>query len=186
MASPFGYGMQYSWLLVIFATVLMFGCFIPLILPFGFVYFAYKYLVDKYNLVYVCPKIYESDERILHTALNYVIFCIILCQSAVGGFYFLKGLVTQGVTVLSVMVLSVALYCYRSYRRQTFRKKQMARMENIVENRREQTLHLGGRGTHENEEASAVLETFKGAYLHPILKEEEDQVEHGGDVQLII
>jgi hypothetical protein len=74
-------------MLCIFATVMTFSCFIPLILPLGFVHFGFKYLVDKYNLCYVCPKDYESEGKILHTALSYVVTCIVTFQVAMSAFF---------------------------------------------------------------------------------------------------
>jgi hypothetical protein len=38
----FLYGVQYSWLLCVFAIVLVFSVFIPLILPVGTIFFAVK------------------------------------------------------------------------------------------------------------------------------------------------
>jgi len=168
-ASPFAYSVQYSWNLVIFAIVLMFGCFIPLILPFGFVHFGVKYIVDKYNLVYVCPKLYESDGQILNTGLNYVIFCIILCQVVLGGFFAIKGQLLQGLVVLVVSIASISLFSYYSFRKQKFRKKQMHRIESVVKNREEQCLQLG-----EEDDQTNYLQAYKGAYLHPALHDDEE------------
>jgi hypothetical protein len=167
-SSPFAYGMQYAWALVIFATVLMFSCFIPLILPFGFVHFSYKYIVDKYNLVYVCPKLYESDGRLLDSVMQYVIFCIVVCQMVVAGFFFVKMHYIQTGVVLGLMLASVSLYCLYSFRKQNFRKKQIQRIESMVRNRGEvQQLDI-------EEEKHIGLQTYTGAYLHPVFKEGDE------------
>lgn len=162
-AAPFAYGMQYSWVLVIFATVLAFSSFIPLILPFGFAHFALKYLVDKYNLLYVCPKDREGDGKILHMSLNYVIFCVVFCQVLLAFFFLLKGHFLQTSLVLGTSICSLSIYLFYTYRRKNFRRKRRRQIESMYRNRQGIEGLDGG--------SVDLLHDYLGSYRPPLMQD---------------
>lgn len=70
-----GYSVPYNS--AIFTMVLVFSTIAPLVLPLGAVFFYLKYLLDKYNLIYVCPEQFESAGRISRSkSINYAIFSV--------------------------------------------------------------------------------------------------------------
>ena len=46
---------------MIFLCSLLFSALVPLISLFAFLVFFVKYFIDKYNLIFVYYKVYESD-----------------------------------------------------------------------------------------------------------------------------
>jgi len=60
----FDLGYHQSYCLCIFLNCLLFSVLVPIIPFFAFVFFNIKYYVDKYNLVFVYFKVYESGGKI--------------------------------------------------------------------------------------------------------------------------
>jgi len=141
----------------------VFSCFIPLILPFGCLFFVGKYITDKYNLVYVCPKDFDSDGKILNTALTYVIVVIVFSQLVMSGFFLVKQLFFQSLIIFLVMIFNIAFYSWLTYRRNKYLHKQTKMINQMYKNRN-------------NEEEEDVLEktdelnALKGAYVPECLK----------------
>jgi len=49
----FDLGYHFAFSLTIFTIVFIFSAAVPLIPAFGFIFFGFKYLIDKYNFVFV-------------------------------------------------------------------------------------------------------------------------------------
>ena len=49
----FDLGYHFAFSIMVFILILIFSASVPLIPLFGFIFFAFKYVVDKYNFVYV-------------------------------------------------------------------------------------------------------------------------------------
>ncbi|KAJ7547653.1 hypothetical protein O6H91_08G096700 [Diphasiastrum complanatum] len=49
----FDFAQYYAFNVTIFAMVLIYSTFAPIVLPFGALYFGYRYIVDKYNFLFV-------------------------------------------------------------------------------------------------------------------------------------
>ncbi|KAL3318467.1 Transmembrane protein 63C [Cichlidogyrus casuarinus] len=49
----FEFGLQYAWILCVFAVVSSYSVLCPLITPFGFIYLLMKYLTVRYNMYFV-------------------------------------------------------------------------------------------------------------------------------------
>lgn len=74
-----GYSVPYN--AAIFTMVLAFSTVAPLVLPFGSVFFFIKYMLDKYNLIYVCPEQFESAGKISRNKpISYSIIAVCLYQ----------------------------------------------------------------------------------------------------------
>lgn len=56
----FDIGFNIAFTQIIFCIVLIFAQVSPLITIFGSIYFAIKYFIDKYNLLYVFPNEYDG------------------------------------------------------------------------------------------------------------------------------
>jgi len=56
----FDLGYHLSFVVVVFTIVFLFSVTAPLISIFGFMFFTFKYFVDKYNFIWVYPKEMDS------------------------------------------------------------------------------------------------------------------------------
>lgn len=56
----FDLGYHFSFSITVFTVALIFSASTPLIPFFAFLFFAFKYLIDKYNFMYVYPTEFES------------------------------------------------------------------------------------------------------------------------------
>lgn len=76
----FDYGFNYSFSITVFVLTLCFSTTIPLIAPFGCLFFYIKYFVDKYNLLFVYPVEFESHGNIGFIVLKFVLLGIFFYQ----------------------------------------------------------------------------------------------------------
>lgn len=75
----FDFAQYYAFNLTIFALTLIYSSFAPLVVPVGAVYFGYRYIVDKYNFLFVYrvrgfPA--GNDGRLMDTVLCIMRFCV--------------------------------------------------------------------------------------------------------------
>lgn len=75
----FPFGVQYAWMLLIFAMTTMYSLACPLITPFGLLYMILKHFVDRYN-IYFAYGPSKISSRIHASAINIVIISITLQQ----------------------------------------------------------------------------------------------------------
>ncbi|PNF17520.1 hypothetical protein B7P43_G16939 [Cryptotermes secundus] len=75
----FPFGVQYAWMLLIFAMTTMYSLSCPLITPFGLLYMLLKHLVDRYNIYFVYGPS-KISSRIHASAISIVIISITLQQ----------------------------------------------------------------------------------------------------------
>jgi len=75
----FPFGVQYAWMLLIFAMTTMYSLSCPLITPFGLLYMVLKHFVDRYNIYFVYGPS-KISSRIHASAINIVIISITLQQ----------------------------------------------------------------------------------------------------------
>lgn len=75
----FPFGVQYAWMLLIFAMTTMYSLSCPLITPFGLLYMVLKHLVDRYNIYFVYGPS-KISSRIHASAISIVIISITLQQ----------------------------------------------------------------------------------------------------------
>jgi hypothetical protein len=73
----FDLGYHQSYSIVVMLNCLLFCPLVPLISFFAFFFFFIKYHVDKYNLVFVYFKIYESGGKIRKNVTNFMLFTLI-------------------------------------------------------------------------------------------------------------
>lgn len=70
----------------IFAMIFVFSTSVPIILPFGAMYFFLKYTIDKYNIVWVYPLEFESHGYLRQTVWIFMVISIGINQLFLIGF----------------------------------------------------------------------------------------------------
>lgn len=106
----FDYAQYYAFNLTIFALALIYSSFAPAIVPIAAVYFGYRYIVDKYNFLFmyrVRGLAATNDGKLLGTVLRVMKICIVLYIFAMLYFFYVRGdreklqfLCTLGVAVI--------------------------------------------------------------------------------------
>lgn len=106
----FDFAQYYAFNLTIFALTLIYSSFSPLVVPVGAVYFGYRYLVDKYNFLFVYrvrgfPA--GNDGRLMDTVLCIMRFCIDLFLLSMLLFFSVHGDSTklQAIFTLGLLVM---------------------------------------------------------------------------------
>jgi Calcium-dependent channel, 7TM region, putative phosphate len=67
--------------------IFLFSISVPIILPFGALFFLIKYLIDKYNIVCVYPLEFESHGYLRQTVCVFMIISIWIFQMFFIGFF---------------------------------------------------------------------------------------------------
>ncbi|TYJ10126.1 hypothetical protein E1A91_A11G186500v1 [Gossypium mustelinum] len=106
----FDFAQYYAFNLTIFALTLIYSSFAPLVVPVGAVYFGYRYVVDKYNFLFVYrvrgfPA--GNDGRLMDTVLSIMRFCLDLFLISMLLFFSVKGDSTklQAIFTLGLLVI---------------------------------------------------------------------------------
>jgi hypothetical protein len=114
----FDFAQYYAFNLTIFALTLVYCSFSPLVVPVGAVYFGYRYVVDKYNFLFVYrvrgfPA--GNDGRLMDTVLCIMRFCVDLFLLAMLLFFSVQGDSTklQAIFTLGLLVLYKLLPSHR-------------------------------------------------------------------------
>ncbi|XP_034243730.1 CSC1-like protein 1 [Thrips palmi] len=106
----FPFGVQYAWMLLIFAMTMVYSLSCPLITPFGLLYMVLKYLVDKHNLYFVYGPS-NISQRIHSTAINIVIVSIVMLQASFLALAVLrKGLNEIAIYSLTGLVITMCFF----------------------------------------------------------------------------
>lgn len=101
----FHFGVQYAWMLLIFAMTIIYSMVSPLITPLGTLCVIFKYLVDKYN-IYYAYKPSRINKNIHISAINFVLVSILLLQLSLL-FFSLIRLGLKGRTIYSLVLLLI-------------------------------------------------------------------------------
>lgn len=106
----FDFAQYYAFNLTIFALTMIYSSFAPLVVPVGAVYFGYRYVVDKYNFLFVYrvrgfPA--GNDGRLMDTVLTIMRFCVDLFLLSMLLFFAVHGDSTklQAIFTLGLLVL---------------------------------------------------------------------------------
>ena len=76
----FDYGYNYSFSITVFMLILCFSTHIPLITPFGALFFYIKYYIDKYNLLFLYPAEFESHGNVTEMIITFELIGIFFFQ----------------------------------------------------------------------------------------------------------
>lgn len=106
----FDFAQYYAFNLTILALTMMYSAFAPLVVPVGAVYFGYRYVVDKYNFLFVYrvrgfPA--GNDGRLMDTVLGIMRFCVDLFLLAMLLFFSVKGDSTKLEAIFTLVLLVV-------------------------------------------------------------------------------
>lgn len=106
----FDFAQYYAFNLTIFALTMIYSAFAPLVVPVGAIYFGYRYLVDKYNFLFVYrvrgfPA--GNDGRLMDTVLGIMRFCVDLFLLAMLLFFSVKGDSTKLQAIFTLVLLVV-------------------------------------------------------------------------------
>eukprot|EP00922_Rhytidocystis_sp_ex-Travisia-forbesii_P047220 GHVS01070341.1.p1 GENE.GHVS01070341.1~~GHVS01070341.1.p1 ORF type:complete len:1051 (-),score=215.20 GHVS01070341.1:374-3526(-) len=87
----FDFGYWYAFCLATFTLVMVFSVVVPLILPLGALFFAFKYRIDRYNFENGVWRVdQDSGGRIVGTACRYMLFAISFLQFCMAGFFIIQ------------------------------------------------------------------------------------------------
>lgn len=102
----FPFGVQYAWMLLIFAMTIIYSISCPLITPFGTLYMIFKHLVDKYNIYFAYGP--SRISRNIHTsAINFVIVSIVCLQLSLLFFSVVRQGLKKDITIYSIVLLII-------------------------------------------------------------------------------
>ncbi|KAL6959899.1 CSC1-like protein [Sarracenia purpurea var. burkii] len=106
----FDFAQYYAFNLTIFALTMMYSSFAPLVVPVGAIYFGYRYVVDKYNFLYIYrvqgfPA--GNDGRLMDRVFCIMRFCVDLFLLSMLLFFSVKGDSTklQAIFMLGLFVI---------------------------------------------------------------------------------
>lgn len=106
----FDFAQYYAFNLTIFALTLIYSSFAPLVVPVGAIYFGYRYVVDKYNFLFVYrvrgfPA--GNDGKLMDTVLCIMRFCVDLFLLSMLMFFSVQGDSTklQAIFTLGLLVI---------------------------------------------------------------------------------
>ncbi|XP_071521938.1 calcium permeable stress-gated cation channel 1 isoform X2 [Panulirus ornatus] len=102
----FPFGVQYAWMLLIFAMTIIYSVSCPLITPFGTLYMVFKHLVDKYNIYFAYGP--SRISKNIHTsAINFVIVSIVFLQLSLLFFSLVRQGLKKLITIYSIVLLVI-------------------------------------------------------------------------------
>lgn len=106
----FDFAQYYAFNLTIFALTLIYSAFAPLVVPVGAIYFGYRYVVDKYNFLFVYRvRGYPAcnDGKLMDTVLCIMRFCVVLFLLSMLLFFSVRGdsMKLQAITTLGLLLL---------------------------------------------------------------------------------
>lgn len=110
----FDYGYNYSYSITVFILTLTFSSTIPLILPFGALFFYIKYFIDKYNLLFVYPAEFESHGNLTELVVKFALIGIFFFQFIISNL-FIKIFQDKDYAIYATILyiaVSSALYFY--------------------------------------------------------------------------
>ncbi|RWR90697.1 CSC1-like protein [Cinnamomum micranthum f. kanehirae] len=106
----FDFAQYYAFNLTIFALTLIYSAFSPLVVPVGAIYFGYRYVVDKYNFLFVYrvrgfPAC--NDGKLMDSVLCIMRFCVVLFLLSMLLYFSVQGdsMKLQAITTLGLLLL---------------------------------------------------------------------------------
>ncbi|KAK7376152.1 hypothetical protein VNO78_35006 [Psophocarpus tetragonolobus] len=135
----FDFAQYYAFNLTIFALTLVYCSFNPIVVPVGAVYFGYRYVVDKYNFLFVYrvrgfPA--GNDGRLIDTVICIMRFCVDLFLLAMLLFFSVQGdsMKLQAIFTLGLLVMHKLLPSSNDSLQQTLLEG-IQTVENVIDSR---------------------------------------------------
>ncbi|KAJ6791979.1 CSC1-like protein [Iris pallida] len=106
----FDFAQYYAFNLTIFALTMIYSLFAPLVVPVGAVYFGYRYVVDKYNFLFVYrgrgfPT--GNDGKLMDRVLCIMNFCVVLFLLSMLLFFSVQGDSTKLQAIFTLALLFI-------------------------------------------------------------------------------
>jgi Calcium-dependent channel, 7TM region, putative phosphate len=152
----FHYGTQYAWVTAVFCAALFFTCTVPLAVPVGALYFAFKYYVDKFNLCFACslPEwaiqqrrrrdgsmtmhghvkglVHARETDTAFSALRYLLLSVLIFAVGMVYYYFMREAEIPALVVAVLVCVFLLAFAWRHWRRQRFwagaRKRRLSQL----------------------------------------------------------
>ncbi|XP_068239271.1 calcium permeable stress-gated cation channel 1 isoform X1 [Palaemon carinicauda] len=102
----FPFGVQYAWMLLIFAMTIIYSISCPLVTPFGTLYMVLKHLVDKYNIFFAYGPS-RINKNIHTTAINCVVVSIVCLQLSLLFFSVVRQGLNKDITIYSIILFCI-------------------------------------------------------------------------------
>lgn len=109
----FDMGQNIAFTQIIYCTILIFSQVAPLITPFGCLFFTFKYLIDKYNILYVYPNEYVGQGRLYKRIIKMQYFGIATSQLIMFGILiaiFSRAYVYQCAFIVVCQIIFLSFY----------------------------------------------------------------------------
>ncbi|XP_072957668.1 CSC1-like protein At4g35870 [Typha angustifolia] len=133
----FDFAQYYAFNLTIFALTMIYSLFAPLVVPVGAIYFGYRYVVDKYNFLFVYrvrgfPA--GNDGKLMDSVLCIMHFCVILFLLSMLLFFSVQGDSTRLQAIFTLgLLLFYKLFPSRSDRFQPSLLEGMQTIDSFVD-----------------------------------------------------
>ncbi|KAL1916275.1 uncharacterized protein VTP21DRAFT_5892 [Calcarisporiella thermophila] len=113
----FDYPMYYNLSLFYMTIGLLYSVIAPLVLPFCVAYFSLNYIVQRYQVLYVCQTKIETGGAMWRVIFNRFLMSIILFQLVMIGLMNLKGASLQSLVLapLPILTILLKLICWRTF-----------------------------------------------------------------------
>lgn len=110
----FDFGFHYSFTLIVFLLSLIFSTTIPLIVPFGSLFFYLKYMFDKYNLLFFYPIEFDGNRTLGDIVIKFLLFSIFFFQLLVSGLFYVlsNGSNEDETNNISLLYLLISIIMY--------------------------------------------------------------------------
>ena len=108
----FDYGYNYSFSITVFMLTLVFSTTIPLIVPFGSLFFILKYYIDKYNLLFLYPAEFESHGNVTELVMKFDLIGIFFFQFIISNLL-IKMFKNKNYAIVSTLLyLIISIFIY--------------------------------------------------------------------------
>ncbi|KAJ5067953.1 putative membrane protein [Anaeramoeba ignava] len=125
----FPFGPQFALQATIIGIVLLFSIMIPLIAPFGLIYFLFKYTVDKYNFLTFYSKGLKASGSILDSTVSQIFFVLTFFNLAMSGYFILRNRLSLFSISIILFFISIIIWILFWYKIRKFHKEKEAELE---------------------------------------------------------
>lgn len=165
-----GYSVPYN--ASIFALVLVFSTIVPLVLPLGSIFFYIKYLLDKYNLIYVCPEQFESAGKISRNKpIVYSVVAVVLYQIAMVVVFIITKDVIMYTVLIVVSLVGLAAIVFvinqKNSKLSIVERKKQKKVSFILNPLQKDKYSYHANSLGEDESQDDIIDRLRNAFIHP-------------------
>jgi hypothetical protein len=181
----FDIGYHFAFSITIFTVVLIFSASVPLIPLFGFLFFAFKYFIDKYNFLFVYQTEFQSRGNVGQSVIRYTTFSLVMFQAIMCGLFtsiFGRDFIIASIILLLGEILYMIIFRVFSLSdlKEALRELLKEQQDTHVQFSQEVTSLLKSRTLDLDDQAHLALSekheiVLKDAYLHPYEKYHKEE-----------